>query len=110
MKVYPPEKAEYNGVKIYILQFGYIFQWIAQIDGEMHMNFTYFPPALWRRVLFFFGLLKDPYDTKAQQAAHIKQSCIQDALKVIDGIRNGMVSKPVPNEAPDEASNEAKKV
>ena len=52
MKITVLRKMEYNNYNIYVMQFGWVFQYLfANNEGDIHQDHISFKPSLRRRIL-----------------------------------------------------------
>ena len=84
MKIVVLRKMEYSGYSIYILNFGYIFQYLfANNEGDIHQDHISLKPNLYKRILAALKL--SPLYTK-QQLEEGEKVVLSGAIKTIDEI------------------------
>lgn len=61
MKIVVLRKMEYEGLFIYIMQFGTTFQYIFSINGDIYQDNIDIKPSLKRKLRWMIGRTKTPY-------------------------------------------------
>jgi len=84
MKITVLRKMEYHNYKIYVMQFGWIFQYLfANNEGDIHQDHIIFKPGPYRRLLSFLKL--SSLYTR-QQLEEGEKIVLSGAIKTIDEI------------------------
>lgn len=92
MQITVLRKVEYNNYQIYVMQFGWVFQYLfANSDGDIHQDNVILKPSLLRRVVAFLQG-KSAYTEEDLKAG--EEAVLSGAMASID-----MLDEPVNRKA-----------
>lgn len=84
MKLKVLKKTSYEGVNIYVMHFGMIFQYLFAWNGEVFQNHIVLTPGLWKRFLGFFGCSM----YTEEQMTYGTEVMISGATRSIEALKN----------------------
>jgi len=81
-------KTEYDGYTVYVMQFGFIFQYLfADKKGRnIYQDHIEMKPRLVDRLKYKFGITDSPYSEEDLEAS--EQIVLSGAIKTIDALKN----------------------
>ena len=92
MKINVLRKMRYQNTFVYVLQFGYVFQYLFSLAGEIYQNHIVLKPKLLPGLKFKLGLSEIPYTTDELEEG--EKVILSGALDSIDkAIADGVTSR-----------------
>jgi len=83
----------YEGTRIYIMQFGWSFQYLFAWNGEIWQDRIVVKPNWWMYVLYFLKLVITPYSSR--QLDQSEEIVLSGAMKTIDRLKDPSVQKEI---------------
>lgn len=77
---------EYEGLFIYIMQFGITFQYLFSVNGEIYQNNIDVKPAFFKKIAWRIGKVKTPYTP--DQLDENEKVILSGAMETIDKLKS----------------------
>ena len=84
MQIKVLRKVQYNKTMIYIIQFGYVFQYWFHYEDGLYQDHIEFLPSLWKRMACRLGIIKTLYSER--QMSDGEEVVLSGAMKTYDTI------------------------
>lgn len=85
MKIRILRRMEYENTFVYIMQFGYVFQYLFSWNKEIYQNHIIAKPSLWMRFLWFVKLVDVPYDKDTED--QLMEVILSGAMTSLDTLK-----------------------
>lgn len=94
MKINVLRKMRYQNTFIYVMQFGFIFQYLFSLNGEIYQNYITLKPNLFKQILWKIGRLNSPYSR--DEIDEGEKAILSGAMASVDqAIKEGVTSRQV---------------
>lgn len=85
MKIRILRRMEYENTFVYIMQFGYVFQYLFSWNKEIYQNHIIAKPSLWMRILWFLKFVDVPYDKDTED--QMMEVILSGAMASLDALK-----------------------
>lgn len=84
MQIKVLRKVKYERVKIYVIQFEYVFQYWFHFNDGLYQNHIELIPNFWKRMLYRLGIINNPFSKG--QISDGEEIALSGAMKTYDEI------------------------
>lgn len=84
MKIRVLRKMEYAGSYIYVMQFGWVFQYLLSYKGEIYQDYVTVRPALFNLIKYWLRITTSPFDKSDTEEG--EQVALSGAMKTMDAL------------------------
>lgn len=95
MKIHTLRRMEYNGIYIYVMQFGSVFQYLFSHEGQIYMQHVVARPHMLRWLLWKLRFIKADTPYTKDQLEDFEKLMLSGATLSIDTLNGVVTENPV---------------